>query len=63
MPIHTLGQFVVLKNTKGFFALLLIVSIRATTHGDLTDELRFHYWIRPDGSSDFSKENIKPQAS
>jgi hypothetical protein len=56
------GQFVVLENTKGFFALLLIVSIRATTHGDPFDELSFHYWIRPDGGSDFSKENIKPSA-
>jgi hypothetical protein len=56
------GQFVVLKNTKGFFALLLIVSINATTHGDHSDELVFDYWIRPDGGSDFSKERIKPLA-
>jgi hypothetical protein len=55
------GQFVILKNTKGFFALLLIMSIRDTTHGDLSDELKFHYWIRPDGGSNFSNESIKPR--
>jgi len=50
------GQFVVLQNTKGFFALLRVESIGDTTRGDHSDELRFRYWIRPDGGSDFSNE-------
>lgn len=51
-----LGQFVVLQNIKGFFALLRIESIADTTRGDHSNELRFRYWIRPDGGSDFSNE-------
>jgi hypothetical protein len=50
------GQFVVLQNTTGFFALLRIEAVGDTTRGGHSDELRFRYWIRPDGGSDFSKE-------
>jgi hypothetical protein len=52
-----IGQFVALQNTKGFFALLRIESIGDTTRGDPVDELKFRYWIRADGGSDFSNEN------
>jgi hypothetical protein len=48
------GKFVVIQNTKGFFALLRIDSITDSTRGAAKDELRFKYWIRPDGGSDFS---------
>lgn len=51
------GQFVVLQNTKGFFALLRVESIGDMTRGDPSDELRIRYWIRPDGGSDFSNES------
>ena len=50
------GQFVVLQNTKGFFALLRIESIGDMTRRDRSDELRLRYWIRPDGGSDFTNE-------
>jgi hypothetical protein len=52
----TVGQLVVLENTKGFFALLRIESIGDMTRGDHSDELRFRYWIRPDGGSNFTQE-------
>ncbi|MFZ2276861.1 MAG: TIR domain-containing protein [Prosthecobacter sp.] len=51
------GQFVVLQNSKGFFALLRIESIEVMSRGDPSNELRFRYWIRPSGDSDFSNEN------
>lgn len=51
-----LGQFVVLQNTKGFYALLRIDSIGDIACGDRADELRIRYWIQPDGCSDFSNE-------
>lgn len=41
------GQYVVLQNTKGFFALLRIESV-------INSQLHFSYWIRPDGTGDFS---------
>lgn len=51
-----IGQFVALQNRKGFFALLRIESIGDMTRGDHSDELKFRYWIRPNGGSDFSNE-------
>lgn len=50
-----IGQFVVYQNVPGFFALLRIESIKDSSRGDIADELRFRYWIRNDGRSDFSK--------
>jgi Uncharacterized protein containing a TIR (Toll-Interleukin 1-resistance) domain len=50
----SIGQFVALQNVKGFYALLHIEGIHTTAHGGDDDELRFRYWIQPDGSSDFS---------
>jgi hypothetical protein len=44
----SVGQFVVLQNTKGFYAALQILGI------NYENELRFKYWILPDGASDFS---------
>jgi hypothetical protein len=51
-----IGQFVVLQNTKGFFALLRIESIGDMSRSDHSDLLRIRYWIRPDGGPDFSNE-------
>lgn len=53
-----LGQFVVLQNIKGFFALLRIDSIGNAKGAGSSDELRFRYWIRPDGGSNFSNETV-----
>lgn len=50
------GQFVALQNTKGFFALLRIEAVHGGRQGGPAAELRFRYWIRPDGSADFSRE-------
>jgi hypothetical protein len=52
-----IGQFVVLQNLRGFFALLRVDGINVGIHGATADELRLSYWIRRDGGSDFSGES------
>lgn len=49
------GRYVALQNTNGIFALIRILEIKDDTRGDDVDELRFRYWIRPDGGDDFSE--------
>lgn len=48
------GEVVVIRNTKGNYALLHIHDIRAQSHGDDRDEVTFSYVINPDGGRDFS---------
>lgn len=48
------GQVVVLRNTKGNYALLHIHDIPAQSHGDDRDEVTFSCLINPDGGRDFS---------
>jgi hypothetical protein len=52
------GEFVVLQNTHGFYAVLRIKSIEAKSHGGKKHELRLFYVIGEDGKSDFSKYEI-----
>lgn len=49
------GQFLAMQNVKGFYALLRIDSVMDSTRGAPVDQLRFRYWILPDGSADFSR--------
>ena len=49
-----LGQIVVLRNTRGFYAALQILEIRDDTRGDSHDELRFRYAVQSDGSATFA---------
>lgn len=48
------GEVVVLRNTKGNYALLQIHDVRAQSHGDDRDEVTFSYVINPYGGQDFS---------
>lgn len=47
-------EFVVLKNTNGYFAALHILDIKDKSRNDTEDELTFSYWILEDKTSDFS---------
>ena len=49
-----LGQVVVLRNTKGFYAAVQILGIKDDRRGDDKDELRFRYAIQSDGSDSFA---------
>ncbi len=48
------AQVVVLRNTKGFYAAVLVLNILNETRGDDRDELRFRYAIQTDGSDNFA---------
>lgn len=48
------GEFVVLKNTSEFFAVLHILDVKDESRHDTEDELTFEYWILKDKTSDFS---------
>lgn len=48
------GEFVVLENVNGHFAILKIIDIKDRTRGDLKDELTFSYYIQTNGSPNFS---------
>ena len=50
----SLGQIVVLRNAKGFYAALQVLGIKDDTRGDSHDQLRFRYAIQPDGSNSFA---------
>ena len=54
----SLGQVVVLRNTRGFYAALQVLGIKDDTRGDSHDELRFRYAIQSDGSDSFA--NLGP---
>lgn len=49
-----LGEIVILRNTKGFYAALKVLAIKDDTRGDSHDELRFRYAIQSDGSDSFA---------
>jgi hypothetical protein len=49
------GQFLAMQNVKGFYALLRINGVKDSARGAPLDQLRFRYWILPDGSADFSR--------
>lgn len=52
----SLGQIVVLQNTRGLYAAVRIDGIQARSHSQATsDELAIAYWILVDGSADFSR--------
>lgn len=50
-----LGGVAVLRNTRGFYAALLILGIKDDSRSDDRDELRFKYAIQADGSDDFTQ--------
>jgi len=50
------GQFVVLQNTAGYFAVLHVIDVRDQERSDSCDELTFDYWILADKTRDFSSE-------
>ncbi len=52
------GEFVVLKNTMGNFAVLRIDEVRDRDRDDKEDELVFEYWILEDGLRDFSQATL-----
>jgi pyrimidine deaminase RibD-like protein len=58
------GDFVVLKNSSGFFAALRICDVRDRNRSDGEDELTFDYWILENKAADFStvadREYTKP---
>ena len=49
-----LGDIVVLRNTRGFYAALHILEIKDDTRGDSVDEVRFRYAIQSDGTDNFT---------
>ena len=50
-----LGDIVVLRNTRGFYAALHILEIKDDTRGDSVDEVRFRYAIQSDGTDSFTE--------
>ena len=48
-----LGQIVVLRNIRGFYAALHVLGIKDESRQDDRDELRFRYAIQSDGTDDF----------
>ena len=51
----SLGQIVVLRNVKGFYAAVHLLEIKDDGRGDDRDELRFRYAIQSDGSGSFAE--------
>ena len=49
------GEFVVLANSRGYFAGLRIIDIKDRTRADSIDELSFEYIILPKRLSDFTQ--------
>ncbi len=52
-----LGQIVVLRNVKGFYAAVQVLEIKDDSRGDDRDELRFRYAIQSNGSDNFTEFN------
>lgn len=50
-----LGEIVVFRNQKGFYAAIQILGIKARSHGADKDEVIFRYAIQSNGSDDFSE--------
>lgn len=50
-----IGQIVVLRNCKDFYAALHILEIKDDSRADDKDELRFRYAIQSDGSDNFAE--------
>ena len=51
------GDFMVLRNSNGYYAVLEILSIKDRNFGDLVDQLSFKYTIQDDGSTNFTTGN------
>lgn len=51
----SLGEIVVLLNTRGFYAAVHLLGIKDDNRGDDRDELRFRYAIQSDGSGSFEE--------
>jgi len=49
------GEYVILKNKNGYFAVIKILNVKDRTRSDNKDELSFEYWIQTDKTSNFSK--------
>ena len=50
-----LGDIVVLRNTRGFYAALHILEIKDDSRGDIRDEVRFRFAIQSDGTDSFAE--------
>ena len=50
-----LGDIVVFRNTRGFYAALQVLEIKDDTRGDSVDEVRFQYAIQSDGTDNFTE--------
>jgi hypothetical protein len=48
------GQTIIYKSKNSKFMALQVVDIRATSHGDATDEVTVQWVINPSGSADFT---------
>ena len=51
----SLGEIVVLRNKKGFYAAIHLLRIKDDSRGDDRDELRFRYVIQSNGSDSFAE--------
>ena len=51
----SLGEIVVLRNKKGFYAAIHLLKIKDDSRGDDRDELRFRYVIQSNGSDSFAE--------
>ena len=51
--IPQIGQIVIFRNTKGFYAAVQLLGIKHGGRGEDNYELRFRYVIQSDGSDDF----------
>jgi hypothetical protein len=48
------GQIVILQNKSGFYAAIIVLSIKDDTSSDENDEVTFKYQIQTNGSPDFT---------
>ena len=51
----SVGQIVVLRNTRGLYAAIHVLGIKDDRRGDDRDQLRFRYAIQADGSGGFAE--------
>lgn len=52
-------DILILKNSKGYFAVIQIIDIHSKSRGSLKNELSFKYLIQPSGLCDFKKMGNK----
>jgi hypothetical protein len=58
-----LGEVALLRNVRGFYAAVQILSIKDDTRGADRDEIRIRFAVQPDGSPSFSGEQIQFSAT